>query len=380
MSCRRLVGIDLGIATAHTVRVLDGEGTIVAKRKAWNASDHGDWRESGAVAHPWPTAESLAAVETVALAGCPDGTRLEVVIEPMARRGCRSRCSSPPGGTGCFGCPRRRPPTCAGSCPGTPSPTASTPTPWPGCRSWIRAAWPRWWCPGAFASGQSPLGVRCVQMGGDAGAVTSSMRECSHLLRSLLLPTGVLTTVSAMDHMADPQRPMASTFTIREAREDDWPQIWPIIHDVITEQQTFAYDPAMSEDDAKGGWLLTAPARVVVAAGDNLILGTSNMYANRPGPGSHVASGSLMVAKQARGKGVGRALTTDMISWARRSRFAAIQFNAVVDTNTAAVLLYESLGFVTLGTAPGAFRHPLLGPVGLRIMWLDLRHPTNATN
>jgi ribosomal protein S18 acetylase RimI-like enzyme len=103
------------------------------------------------------------------------------------------------------------------------------------------------------------------------------------------------------------------------------------------------------------------------------------MYANRPGPGSHVASGSLMVAKQARGKGVGRALTTDMISWARRSGFAAIQFNAVVDTNTAAVHLYESLGFVTIGTAPGAFRHPTAAPVGLRIMWLDLRYPANAT-
>jgi ribosomal protein S18 acetylase RimI-like enzyme len=104
------------------------------------------------------------------------------------------------------------------------------------------------------------------------------------------------------------------------------------------------------------------------------------MYANRPGPGSHVASGSLMAASQARGKGVGRALTTDMISWARRSGFAAIQFNAVVDTNTAAVRLYESLGFITLGTAPGAFRHPILGPVGLRIMWLDLRHQAHATN
>jgi hypothetical protein len=46
--------------------------------------------------------------------------------------------------------------------------------------------------------------------------------------------------MSAVDHMADPQRPIASTFTIREAREDDWPQIWPIIHDVITEQQTSA--------------------------------------------------------------------------------------------------------------------------------------------
>jgi transposase len=64
MNHRRLVGIDLGIATAHTVRVLDGEGTIVTKRKAW------------------PTKESLTAVEAAALAGCPDGTRLEVVIEP----------------------------------------------------------------------------------------------------------------------------------------------------------------------------------------------------------------------------------------------------------------------------------------------------------
>ena len=64
MNHRRLVGIDLGIATAHTVRVLDGEGNVVAKRTAW------------------PPAESLTAAETVALAGCPAGTRLEVVIEP----------------------------------------------------------------------------------------------------------------------------------------------------------------------------------------------------------------------------------------------------------------------------------------------------------
>lgn len=64
MNHRRLVGIDLGIATAHTVRVLDDEGTVVAKRKAW------------------PTTDSLTAVETAALAGCPAGTQLEVVIEP----------------------------------------------------------------------------------------------------------------------------------------------------------------------------------------------------------------------------------------------------------------------------------------------------------
>jgi transposase len=64
MNHRRLVGIDLGIASAHTVRVLDGEGNTVAKRKAW------------------PTVASLTDVETAALAGCPPGTRLEVVVEP----------------------------------------------------------------------------------------------------------------------------------------------------------------------------------------------------------------------------------------------------------------------------------------------------------
>lgn len=64
MSERRLVGIDLGIASAHTVRVLDGEANTITKRKAW------------------PTFESLSDIENAALAGCPAGTRLEVVMEP----------------------------------------------------------------------------------------------------------------------------------------------------------------------------------------------------------------------------------------------------------------------------------------------------------
>ncbi|MFT7837696.1 GNAT family N-acetyltransferase [Saccharothrix sp. BKS2] len=179
--------------------------------------------------------------------------------------------------------------------------------------------------------------------------------------------------------MPDRRHRVVPSVTIREAREDDWPRMWSIIHDVITGQRTFSYDPDMSEVDARRIWLLGAPARVVVAVRDGRVVGTANMYANRPGPGSHVASGSLMVAEAARGAGVGRALTVDMIAWARRRGFAAIQFNAVVEVNTAAVRLYESLGFVTLGTAPGAFRHPTLGHVGLRIMWLDLRRPGGAT-
>jgi transposase len=64
MNDKRLVGIDLGVASAHTVRVLAGDGRTIAKRKVW------------------PTAESLAQLEAAALSGAQPGTRLEVVIEP----------------------------------------------------------------------------------------------------------------------------------------------------------------------------------------------------------------------------------------------------------------------------------------------------------
>jgi ribosomal protein S18 acetylase RimI-like enzyme len=43
-------------------------------------------------------------------------------------------------------------------------------------------------------------------------------------------------------------------------------------------------------------------------------------------------------------------------------------FNAVVETNTAAVNLWRSFGFEILATVPEGFRHPTAGYVGLYIM------------
>jgi len=64
MADRRLVGIDLGIASAHTVRVIDQAGETIAKRKCW------------------PSVDSLGEVERCALGGAEEGTRLEVIMEP----------------------------------------------------------------------------------------------------------------------------------------------------------------------------------------------------------------------------------------------------------------------------------------------------------
>jgi len=79
-----------------------------------------------------------------------------------------------------------------------------------------------------------------------------------------------------------------------------------------------------------------------------------------------------MVDPAAAGRGVGRGLAAHVLAEARRHGYRAMQFNAVVETNAAAVALWRSLGFEVLATVPGAFRHPRLGPVGLHVMYRPL--------
>jgi GNAT superfamily N-acetyltransferase len=137
----------------------------------------------------------------------------------------------------------------------------------------------------------------------------------------------------------------------------------------VAARETYVYDPDMTEDEARAIWMIGSPGRTVVASDANdVVLGTANMYANRPGPGSHVASASFMVDPARAGRGVGRALGEHVIEWARARGFRAIQFNAVVETNEAAVRLWRSLGFEVLATVPEAFEHPRYGYVGLLIM------------
>jgi len=61
-----------------------------------------------------------------------------------------------------------------------------------------------------------------------------------------------------------------------------------------------------------------------------------------------------------------------MVRWARHQGYHGVQFNAVVETNAAAVHLWQSLGFRALATVPGAFDHRRHGLVGLHVMYLPL--------
>ncbi len=160
---------------------------------------------------------------------------------------------------------------------------------------------------------------------------------------------------------------------IRDATATDWPLIWPFLRQIVAAGDTFTYDTQMDDAEAEAMWMVRAPGRVVVAAVDgDGVVGTANMYANRAGPGAHIASASYMVDPAHQGRGVGRALVLDSLLWARAQGFRGMQFNAVAQTNTYAVRLYESLGFTVLGTVPQGFRHPVQGDVGLHVMYCPL--------
>lgn len=156
---------------------------------------------------------------------------------------------------------------------------------------------------------------------------------------------------------------------IREATEHDWAGIWPFFRTIVAAGETYPYAPDMDHDEARGLWLLPPPNRTVVAVDDDgAVVGSAKMNNNRDGNGSHVASASYMVDPAHTGRGIGRALCEYSLDWARTAGFRAMQFNAVVDNNAAAVHLYESLGFKIVGTVPESFRHPRDGYVGLHIM------------
>src|SRR5215213_4457036 len=119
---------------------------------------------------------------------------------------------------------------------------------------------------------------------------------------------------------------------IREYIDTDWPSVWPIFREVVTAGDTFAYDPGWSSEQARDVWVEAPPGRTVVARDGSWVLGTAKMGPNRPGPGSHVSTASFMVASNSRGRGVGRALGEYALSWAREQGYAAMQFNAVVES------------------------------------------------
>jgi L-amino acid N-acyltransferase YncA len=158
---------------------------------------------------------------------------------------------------------------------------------------------------------------------------------------------------------------------IRPATDGDSDAIWNIFHEIVAAGDTYAFDSEISRDEGLSYWF-RSDTHTYVAEKDNRVVGTYILKANQLGPGSHVANAGFMVASDAQGSGVGRAMAEHCLSEARRLGFRAMQFNFVVSTNDPAVHLWQDLGFKVVGTLPGAFRHPEKGYVDVYVMYRSL--------
>jgi len=149
--------------------------------------------------------------------------------------------------------------------------------------------------------------------------------------------------------------------------------MWAVLEPVIRAGETFTWERDTAEDVASGRWFKEAPGQAFVAVtSDGGVIGTGELHPNQGGAGSHVANAGYMVHRDHGGKGVARALCKYSLDAARAAGFRAMQFNAVVESNTRAVAAWQAMGFEVLTTVPEAFDHPVLGYVGLHVMYRKL--------
>ncbi|MCO8161971.1 GNAT family N-acetyltransferase [Pseudomonas sp. 21LCFQ010] len=155
---------------------------------------------------------------------------------------------------------------------------------------------------------------------------------------------------------------------IRPMTAADFDGFWPTFQAVVSARETYAYDPALTFEQARELWL-NYPLHTLVAEEHGVLLGSYYLKANAAGPGSHVSNCGYMVTEAARGRGVARLMCEHSQQLARQSGFLAMQFNSVVASNEVAVALWGKLGFDTVGRLPRAYRHARLGLVDCLVMY-----------
>ncbi len=148
----------------------------------------------------------------------------------------------------------------------------------------------------------------------------------------------------------------------------DFEAFWPTFSRVMAAQETYAFAPDMTLEQAYRLWC-ELPLKTFVYMEQGEVLGSYYLKANAAGPGGHVCNCGYMVSEQARGKGVARVLCEHSQQQAAALGFKAMQFNSVVSTNEVAVRLWQKLGFEMVGRVPKAYRHARLGYVDTFVMY-----------
>ena len=143
---------------------------------------------------------------------------------------------------------------------------------------------------------------------------------------------------------------------VREFNESDIQSANEIWNEVVEDGVAFPQEECLTEKSGLEFFKSQSYTGVAYDEETGDIVGLYILHPNNVGRCGHICNASYAVSSFARGKGVGRAVVTDCIKKAKELGFGILQFNAVVASNTVALALYKSLGFIQLGVIPKGFR------------------------
>ncbi len=140
---------------------------------------------------------------------------------------------------------------------------------------------------------------------------------------------------------------------IRRFQAQDLAQMLEIWNAEVEEGEAF---PQIQPLDALSGQdFFSSQDFTGVACEGETVVGLYILHPNHAGRCGHQCNASYAVRADWRGKGAGRALVCHCMETAAQLGYRLLIFNAVVEQNTRAIALYESLGFVRIGRMPGGF-------------------------
>ena len=143
--------------------------------------------------------------------------------------------------------------------------------------------------------------------------------------------------------------------TVRAYRQSDLPDMIRIWNEVVEEGVAFPQEEPLDGESGSAFFAAQTYSAVACEPETGKIVGLYILHPNNVGRCGHICNASYAVSRDARGLRAGRRLVSDSLIQGAAHGFRILQFNAVVKSNTAALRLYEKLGFVRLGTIPGGF-------------------------
>lgn len=130
-------------------------------------------------------------------------------------------------------------------------------------------------------------------------------------------------------------------------------EVW---NEVVEDGEAFPQTELLTAETGRAFFAQQSYTGVAWDARADEIVGVYILHPNNVGRCGHLCNASYAVRRDRRGRRIGETFVRDCMRRGRELGFRILQFNAVVRSNTAALMLYRKLGFTQLGVIPEGFR------------------------